>query len=486
MYAVKCGICVGSAWDLASCFLFFSLTTNNIEGYSMSTRMEGITQPSLFSFGTLRLDVVVPEGDRYRILAENLPWPEMGEAANEFRSRKVDINIGRPLNLRMHLGALIAQSMNRWTDRETQEMVAYHAGVRLLCGLEQSAETIDHTNIECFRNQLGPEGLERLNQIAVKSAKAAGFTDTRLCSSDTTVQEAPIAYPTEVGHMKNIGEKLLGIGLGIRKGLSQKLQVLSQKAGRLFTRIRLFTRGEGEKVRAKKKKLSMKLHRTVSKMRRLVNGEIKLMGDHSSGQYQESLMLFKKMLRQIKQWLRTGIHPTGKIVSLWLTDARAITRNKAGKMTEFGRRWIITRLTKGYIIGTVCKRLGGGSDTGLMPQILANFESIMGSMPDTVVYDRGGDGPLNHSTLKKAGIRNSIFRKGRESLPGVGRNKRLQAKRERALSEATIATIKNPRYGFNKPLAKSSLGCVLKGHTAIFGANLTHLTRDWAMMMSIA
>ncbi len=80
----------------------------------------------------------------------------MGEAANEIRSRKVDINIGRPLNLRLHLGGLIAQSMNRWTDRETQEMVAYHAGVRLLCGLEQSSETIDHTNIECFRNQLGP------------------------------------------------------------------------------------------------------------------------------------------------------------------------------------------------------------------------------------------------------------------------------------------------------------------------------------------
>lgn len=450
----------------------------------MSTRMEGITQPSLFSFGTLRLDVVVPEGDRYRVLAEKLPWPEMGETANAFRSNKVDINIGRPLNLRMHLGALIAQSMNRWTDRETQEMVAYHAGVRLLCALEQSSETIDHTNIECFRNQLGPQGVESLNQIALKSARAAGFTDARLCSSDTTVQEAPIAYPTEVGHMKRIGEKLVGIGLGIRKGLSQRLLRLSQKAGRLFTKIRLFTRGEGEKVKQKKKKLSIKLHRTVSKIRKLVSGEVSAMGGHSAGQYQESLVLFKKMLGQIKQWLRTGIHPTGKIISLWLTDARAITRNKAGKMTEFGRRWIITRLTKGYVIGSVCKRLGGGSDTGLIPQILENFVSMMGAMPNTMVYDRGGDGPINHATLKKAGIRNSIFRKGKESLPGVGRNKRLQAKRERALSEATIATIKNPRYGFNKPLAKSSLGCVLKGHMAIFGANLTHLTRDWAMTMS--
>jgi hypothetical protein len=452
----------------------------------MSTRMDGITQPSLFSSGTLRMDVVVPEDNRYRLLAEKLPWVALARVANEYRGKKVDVDNGRPLNLRMHLGALIGQSMNRWTDRETEEMVTYHAGVRVLCGLEQSSETIDHTNIEVFRNQVGPEGVESLNRIVVECAQKEGFTGTQLCSSDTTVQEAPIAYPTEVGHMKRIAEKLVGIGLSIRKGLSEKLRKLSEKAGRLFTKIRLFTRGESEKVKSRKKKLSLKFHRLVSKMRRLVKDEIKAMGEQSARKYKDTLALYKKMLVQIEQWLKTGLHPAGKIVSLWLTEARAITRNKAGKATEFGRRWIITRLTKGYIIGTVTNRLGGGSDTGLMPQILSHFERMMGAMPKTVVYDRGGDGPINHRTLDNAGINNSIFRKGKESLPGLGRNKRLLAKRERALSEATIATIKNHRYGFNKPLARSAAGCLLKGQAAIFGANLSHLTRDWAMMMGVA
>lgn len=453
----------------------------------MSTRMDGITQPSLFSSGTWRMDVVVPQDNRYRLLSEKLPWVELGRVTNEYRAKKVDIDNGRPLNLRMHLGALIAQSMNRWTDRETEEMVTYHAGVRVLCGLEQSSETIDHTNIEVFRNQVGPEGVESLNGIVVECARKEGFTGTALCSSDTTVQEAPIAYPTEVGHMKRIAEKLVGIGLGIRKGLSQRLGKLSEKAQRLFTKIRLFTRGEGEKVKSRKKKLSLKLHRVVSKMRRLVKAEIKAMGELSGKRYQEPLALYKKMLGQIEQWLKTGVHPAGKIVSLWLTEARAITRNKAGKATEFGRRWIITRLAKGYIIGTVTKRLGGGSDTGLMPEILSHFKRMMGALPKTVVYDRGGDGPINHRALDTAGVKNnSIFRKGKESLPGLGRNKRLLAKRERALSEATIATVKNPRYGFNKPLARSSAGCLLKGQAAIFGANLSHLTRDWAMTMGVA
>ena len=147
----------------------------------MSTLMEGIEQKSLFSGTTLKMDVLVPHNNRYRVLAEKLPWRELGEVANQYRAKQVDLYNGRPLNLRLHLGALIAQSMNRWTDRETEEMVAHHAGVRFLCALEFSSETIDHTSIETFRNQLTAAGLEAINQRVVKTALEAGFTASGLC-----------------------------------------------------------------------------------------------------------------------------------------------------------------------------------------------------------------------------------------------------------------------------------------------------------------
>ena len=445
----------------------------------MSTRMDGIHQPSLFSRSTLKMDVLVPAASRYRVLADKLPWLELAEIANEYRSKQVDIDLGRSLDLRLHLGALIAQSMNRWTDRETEEMVKFHAGVRLLCGLEQSSDTIDHTSIETFRGQLGKEGMESLNRIIVESAKDAGFTDGSLCSSDTTVQEAPICYPTEVGHMKKIGEKLLGIGSKIKKGLSAKLGKLADYAQKIFTKIRLFTRGTSDQVIVQKKKLGGELQKTVAKMERLVRNQIEQLGESSAEKYSDAMDLYRKMLSQIRYWQRTGFHQSGKIVSLWARDARAITRNKAGKACEFGRRWIISRLKSGYIIGSVCKRLGSGSDARLMPEILEYFEQMMGCLPGMVVFDRGGDRKKNHRVLAQNGIKNCIFRKGRESQPGLGRNIAYKAKRERALSEATIATIKNPRYGFNKPRARSSDSIILKGHAAILGANLAHFARDW-------
>lgn len=453
----------------------------------MSTLMEGIEQASLFSGTTLKMDVLVPQGNRYRVLAEKLPWRELGEVANRYRAKQVDIRNGRPLNLRLHLGAMIAQSMNRWTDRETEEMVAQHAGVRLLCALEFSSETTDHTSIETFRNQLTVEGVEAINRLVVKVAVGAGFTGSGLCSSDTTAQESPIAYPTEVGHMKNIAAKLVGIGKKIRKKLSGKLGELAKEVQHTFTKIRLFTRGKGKKAVAGKKRLSQELQRTVSRMRRMVQEKVRRLKGEARDRYQEVLDFYGQMLSQIRHWMKTGFHKPGKVVSLWEREARAIVRKKAVKAVEFGRRWIITRLEKGYIIGTPCRKLGGDADTAIMPEVLEHFERMMGELPEMAVYDRGGDGPKNHQILAKKGIRhNAIFRKGKESLPGLGRNTVLKARRERALSEAAIAVIKHPRYGFNKPRAKSSEGCLLKGQAAILGANLTHLARDWMAVAAMA
>jgi len=296
----------------------------------MSTRMEGITQQSLFAGKTETMEVLVAENNRYRVLAKNLPWRELGEVANAWRAKRVNIHNGRSLNLRLHLGALIAQGMNQWTDRETEEMVAHHAGVRVLCSLEYSRETIDHTSIEVFRNQLTDKGVEAINQKVVKAAEAAGFTGSGLCSSDTTVQESPIAYPTEVGHLRVIAKKLKGMGSKMKKKLSRRLGELAEVVEKTFTTIRLFTRGKGEKVVAKKKELSLDLHRTVSRMKRLVEGEVNHLQEKARGNYREALDFYGVMLSQIRYWMKTGFHRSGKIVSVWEKQARAITRSQGG------------------------------------------------------------------------------------------------------------------------------------------------------------
>jgi len=165
----------------------------------MSIDMSGISQSNLFS-QISSLSISVSENSKYRILEKALPWGMLAETANEHRSKTINIENGRPLDLRLHLGAYITQSMNNQTDRMTEELIRYHAGVRVLCGLEGSTKTLDHTSIEKFRNSLGKEGAEALNQMIIHAATSQGFTGSQLCSSDTTAQQSPIAHPTEVTH----------------------------------------------------------------------------------------------------------------------------------------------------------------------------------------------------------------------------------------------------------------------------------------------
>jgi hypothetical protein len=444
----------------------------------VSTDMRGIYQNSLFSsLATISIDV--PAGSRYRILSDNLPWIELATIANEHRAKTRDINNGAPLDLRLHLGAHIAQGMNDLTDRFTEDQIRYHAGVRILCGIADSTKTIDHTSVEAFRSSLGKDGVAELNKVIVNTAVGHGFTGGKLCSSDTTVQESPIAYPTEVGHLKNITEKLIGIGKKINKGIGKQVEIIGKKVKDLFTEIRLFTNGTKEKVVEKKKDLAKKLHRQVVRLKNMVIEAVSGLKEKSKSKYQEELESYDLMIEQIRQWMKTGYHPKGKLISLWNKTARAITRNKASKKVEFGVRWFITRLENGYIIGDTCKKIGSDADTKILEEVLPHFiETMSGEIPNIVVYDRGGDGKKNHDLIEDLKIKhNCIFLKGKKKME-VGSRIYQEAKRERALSEASIATIKHAKYGFNRPRAKSSEGCATKGQMAILGANLTKFVRD--------
>ena len=178
-------------------------------------------------------------------------------------------------------------------------------------------------------------------------------------------------------------------------------------------------------------------------------------------------------------------HPKDKILSLWETIERAIARGKAAKAVEFGRRWIVTRLTGVYIIGAPCAKLGGGSDTSLADEVILDFAKTFRNAPTTFVYDRGGDGPFNHALLAEIGVKNNcIF--GREGSDRLPQKVQELGRRERALSEASIANIKHDRYRFNRPCARSTESCALKGFAAICGFNLNNSARDLTTHLKMA
>lgn len=450
----------------------------------MSTDMNGIFQTSLFSLSS-GVSIMVSSDSQYRILSDVFPWVEAAEIVNLYRSKEIDINNGRMLDLRAHIGALIAQAMNGWTDRHTEEMVRYHAGVRVLCGLEGSTTTMDRTRIEAFRNCVGKSCAEELNQLVLRSAMGAGFTGIEICAADTTVQESPIAYPTEVGHLKNIAEKILGFGKKLRLGSIETLVNLKDMAQGLFTSIRLFTRGKTEQALSKKKKLSKKLHSKVQKMVRLAKTNLLTKRGALATRARKQLDLYEHMLGQIKVWMKTGFHPKEKIISLWHTTARAISKGKSGKTVEFGKRWIITRLMGGYVTGAPCQKIGADADTQIADEVVMNFMDTFGEVPENFIYDRGADSKKNFTFLEELGVKNiCIFPKSPRRM-NVTPDVLGMARRERSLNESSIANLKTQKYNFTKPRARSSQTCDHKGFSAMLGFNLNTLLRDLGSAMEI-
>ena len=85
----------------------------------------------------------------------------------------------------------------------------------------------------------------------------------------------------------------------------------------------------------------------------------------------------EELIPQIQDWFETGKVAVGKLLHPGITEARAIVKNKSGKKSEFGLKWLINRLSGGYEFGEV---VAGEASEGAMPQLaLAAYRKIFGA-----------------------------------------------------------------------------------------------------------
>ena len=108
--------------------------------------------------------------------------------------------------------------------RELEDQIRHYGPARYLCGLSDSLWTPDFTTIHDFSQLLGAEGLRRLNEFVVRMAHAEGFVDPSLCVADTTAQEAPMSYPTEVGLIGTFFKRVTCLGKKSGRSVSPRLE----------------------------------------------------------------------------------------------------------------------------------------------------------------------------------------------------------------------------------------------------------------------
>jgi hypothetical protein len=319
--------------------------------------------------------------------------------------------------------------------------------------------------------------------VVIQEAHRFGFVDEGVISSDTTAQELPIGSPNEPGILRGLAQRCGRALTQLSKRGAQGLDGALDQVRTILRSVKehhLFTTGKADK-----RQVLIRIMREVGELMVQTRPLVERLATRSERLIQRArsrLMAMHEVIKplrgQIVHWLTTGKVAANKIVHVGIPQARAIVRNKAGKKTEFGLAYLISRLGGGYVFG---ERIAANADERQMPlKALAGYRAIFGqaATPELVVYDRGGDSTPTRQRLSVEGVKDvGIQPKGKRPW-SVAEAVREQIRSERGRTEGCIGTLKSNRYKFNKPKERLWHTLEMAGPRSILSFNLNKLMRD--------
>ena len=421
-------------------------------------------------------------------LKRALDWPAI-EAVMVRHWRAAGKNVegrpGLPWPIALYVPLLVLMAVKALSARQMEEYISENVVARVF--LDRTENLLphlrDHSNIARAQAALGMAGWQEVNQLVVTEAVRLGFGKPQLLSSDTTVQEPQIGYPHEAGILRGIAQRVYRAAVKLRNRGSQHALAVIAKAKEVFGRVKdyyLFAKTKPAKDQALKKLLR---HR-----KQLLTGSqqvLKHVGVASNKAVRSAVAKLQQMaavsgvlLPQIAQWMKTGKVARQKILHPGITQARAIVKKSAGKKVAFGLKWLINRISGGYIFGKV---VGARADERKMPlAALKNYREVFGAQasPEMAVYDRGGSCAETVEKLQKAGVKKVGIQPAGKAPWYVAEADQKEVGSQRGQTEGSIGTLKSRKYDFQGGRQRSNESLHAAGQRAMACMNLVNLLRD--------
>jgi transposase, IS5 family len=265
------------------------------------------------------------------ILANQIQWDIFDQAFATLYSEE-----GRPAKpIRLMVSLLMLKHMRNLSDEGVVEQwfeniyYQYFSGEKTYaCGVPCEPSELVH-----FRNRIGEQGIESIFKESIRvNGKDGGEQEA---TTDTTVQEKNITYPTDSKLHRKIIKKCVGLaveqGIELRQSYTRTVKKLL-----LEQRFRAHPKNKGRARKADRKTKTI-AGRLVRELERKL----------TPGLHQDTLELFKKVLAQKKA-------DSNKIYSLHEPHTQCMTKGKEHKKYEFGSKVsIMTTKTTGVIIGAI-------------------------------------------------------------------------------------------------------------------------------------
>ncbi len=440
------------------------------------------------------VSIFVPDDHPLLRLKRALDWEAITQVmVKHWRQAGKNVAGGRGLPWRasLYVPLLVLMWLESLHSRQMEKHLGESVVARRFLDLteQQLMHVRDHSSIARAEAALGAVGKAEVNALIIKTAAEMGFTNGQILSSDTTVQEPQIGYPNEPGILKGLAEriernlrKLKGRGVKLAQAGIEKTKELYRqvKAHHLWAK----TKEEKQKLLAQIVERSQELIEQTKEIIQQVSARCGPARQKAVAGLKKMVEVARRLIPQIKYWMKTGVVATGKIIHAGLTQARAIVRGKG--RVKFGLKWRINRLSGGYLFGC---RVAAQADENQMPAgALKDYRKLFGkpATPQMVIYDRGASLTAAAPGLQAEGVEKvGIPPRGQGAWMVEEKDQRI-VKSERGKTEGSIGRLKSRKYGFSHRQERSLNTQTAAGQRAIVSANLNTLMRDLVKQAKVA
>ena len=325
------------------------------------------------------------------------------------------------------LRMLVVKRLYGWSYEQTERFVCDSIVLRQFCRLYLEPVPDDTTLIR-WANQIGSETVAALNDRAVELARSLKVTCGRKLRVDSTVVETNIHHPTDSALLSD-GVRVLSCLLRrARKALAPEeldrlgkeiFRTRNRSVRRTAQRLHRIARRKGEKAKEELKQAYRKLigitqasraqaGRVVEALRESAGGGAR----HLQEQFEHFLPLVDQGIAQASRRVLDGeqVPAPEKLLSLFEEHTRIITRHKAGKPREFGRKVLLDEVDGGIIsrYGVLAE---SGSERSELPESLQAHQEHFGRAPELLAGDRGLYSSENEKRAREAGVKRVVLPK---------------------------------------------------------------------------
>ena len=388
---------------------------------------------------------------------------------------------GRPtIPMPMYVRLMVLKHRYGWGYEVLVREVSDSLHLRHFCGIPLHEPVPDESTVRKLTKRLGHSAVDELIRSLINKASSQRWIRLRALRCDSTVVEADVKYPTDIGL---VGDAVRVLARTAKKLVTQLPEVTAKVRDRgraVQTRMRTLSRtlrrrsGEAQaEVERLTTEAADRLRATVREARKVLDQAKQAIEEIHAEFGQAATRVERRLVSELEKFLPRAERVLeqvrqrfaqekikDRLVSMFDPDARPIRKGKLSTPTQFGSVVQVTELTantkpgaRGLLLPPTMQ-VGNPSENELLPDTAAQLELIEGSHLKVAALDGGFT--LNATREALAGTGAEVFIVGSKKNSGSRRHQRRLA-RYRVGAEGRISHLKRG-YGLRRSRLKGETG----------------------------